>query len=337
LINIKNIIFSSKRRGTDMNKRSFWTLLFVVALFMGAQIGVSLAEKGESSEGTKAEETATKEMKAEEPAAEEMKAEEAAAEEKKAEEPVAEEAKSEEAAAEEKKAEEPATEEAKSEESATKEMKAEEPAAEEKKAEEPAAEEKAEKKPAGKEELRGALEMTSADIGTLSASVKSLYDQRNAKKGDEGKLKPLFDDFQGKLKTAQADVENLGATYTEMKANMEVAFDDWKTALIAMENEKIRKSGEKRRERSLKTFEGVKQDMEKIEKSLASLVGKLRDVESFLTFDLTPDGVSEISSSLKDATKMTDGIQKDISKLLGKVGDLPNISMQAGAESSSSE
>jgi chromosome segregation ATPase len=316
-----------------MSKRSFWTLLFVVALFMGAQIGVGLAEKGESSEGTKVEGA-----KAEEPATEEKKAEEAAAEEKKAEEPAAEEAKAEEAAAEEKKAEEPAAEEKKSEETATEEKKAEEPAAEEKKAEEPAVEEKVEKKPAGKGELRDALEITSADVGTLSASVNSLYDQRSAKKGDEGKLKTLFDDFQGKLKTVHADVENLGATYAEMKKNMEAAFDDWKTVLEAMESKKIRKSGEKRRERSLKAFEVVKQDMQKIEESLASLAGRLKDVESFLTFDLTPGGVSEISSSLRDATKMSEGIQKDISKLLGKVGDLPNISsMQGGAGSSSSE
>ncbi len=301
-----------------MTKRSFWTLLFVIALLVGAQTGVGLAEKEESSEGTKVEEAATMETKAEEP-----KAEEASAGEVKAEEPKAEEASAGEVKAEEPKAEEPAAEE----------VKAEEP-----KAEEPAAEEKEEKKPAGRGELREALEVTSADVGALSASVNSLYEQRDAKKGDEGKLKTLFDDFQGKLKTVQADVENLGATYTEMKANMEVAFDDWKTALIAMENEKIRKSGEKRRERSMKTFEGVKQDMEKLEKKLASLVGNLKDVESFLSFDLTQGGVSEISSSLRDAEKMTGGIQEDIGKLLGKVGDLPNISsMQGGAGSSSSE
>ena len=301
-----------------MTKRSFWTLLFVIALLVGAQTGVGLAEKEESSEGTKVEEAATMETKAEEP-----KAEEASAGEVKVEEP-----KAEEATAEEMKVEEP-----KSEEASPEEMKAEEP-----KAEEPAAEEKEEKKPAGRGELREALEVTSADVGALSASVNSLYEQRDAKKGDEGKLKTLFDDFQGKLKTVQADVENLGATYTEMKANMEVAFDDWKTALIAMENEKIRKSGEKRRERSMKTCEGVKQDMEKLEKKLASLVGNLKDVESFLSFDLTQGGVSEISSSLRDAEKMTGGIQEDIGKLLGKVGDLPNISsMQGGAGSSSSE
>ena len=88
----------------------------------------------------------------------------------------------------------------------------------------------------------------------------------------------LFADFQGRMKTVQADVENLNATCTEMKANLEAAFGDWETTLKKMENEKIRKSGEKRRERNLKTFETVKQDMQNIEKNLSSLVGQLKDV-----------------------------------------------------------
>jgi chemotaxis protein histidine kinase CheA len=286
-----------------------------------------------AAEETATEEPAAEETATEEPAAEETATEEPAAEETAAEEPAAEETAAEEPAAEEMAAEEPAAEEMAAEEPAAEEMAAEEPAAEEAAAagaaaaatEEPAAEEQAEeaeKTPAGKAELKDSLEGSTEAVGAISASINELSSQQ---KGDGGDLEGVFNKFQADLKTFQEKNESLGVTYGEMKGNMESSLDAWKTELGSISNEKIRKSGEKRQASSLKSFETLVKEMEVINKDLSSLAGILGDVESYLTFDLTPAGIGELSTSLKDATKKVDTIQKNITGIQGTLSNLPEV------------
>ena len=176
----------------------------------------------------------------------------------------------------------------------------------------------------GKAELKESLVGASEAIGAISVSLNELSGQQKAQEGG-GDLRGVFDKFQTELKTLKDKNDALNETYAQMKGNMESSLDAWKIQLGSINNEKIRKSAEKRRESSLKTFERVVKEMEVIEKDLASLAGILGDVESYLTFDLTSAGISELGTSLRDATKKADAIQKNITGIQGTLGNLPEV------------
>ena len=319
------------------------------------------AAEAAAAEETATEEPMAEEAATEEPAAEETATEEPMAEETATEEPAAEEGASDESmageaaavgaagatavAAEEgteaAPAEETATEEPMAEEAATEEPAAEEGASDESMAgeaaavgaagtaaaaaEEGIAEEAAVEGPVGKAELKESLEATNEAVGEVSASINALSGQQKAQGSGGDDLKGIYDKFQTDLKSFSEKNDNLSTTYEQMKGNMESSLEGWKTQLATISNEKIRKSGEKRRESSLKSFDNVVKEMVVINRDLSSLAGILGDVDSYLAFDLTPAGIGELKGSLGEATKKATTIQKNIGGVQDTLSNLPEI------------
>jgi len=163
------------------------------------------------------------------------------------------------------------------------------------------------------------LQSVSGDLETLSASISNLRDQGKKKKGDEGNpLKEAYAKFKEAFDELKANSGTLTENFGRMAAGMEKAFADWQSALDAMGSEKIKASGQKQRDQSMKAYENFDQGMTEIEGDLTALLGSLGDVVSFLTFSLNPEGVSDISNSLKDAATKANAIKKDIDDTLMK-------------------
>jgi len=308
-----------------MKMKKLWTVLFALGLMFYVHGGSALAQE---EKGTEEETVISEEMPAEaatiEPTEDEMKDEESEVEE--ATEEMEEDAAAMEEAEEKEDMEEEAAEEATEEEAMVEDAEeAEEMAKEE--AEETAElvedEDKMEAADAAisKGQISENLQSVSGDLESLSASISNLRDQGKKKKGEEEEGNPLKEAY-AKFKEAFDELKANSGTLTEnfgrMAAGMEKSFTDWQTALDAMGSEKIKASGQKQRDQSMKAYENFNQGMTEIEGDLTTLLGSLGDVVSFLTFSLNPEGVTDISNSLKDAATKANAIKKDIDDTLMK-------------------
>jgi hypothetical protein len=285
------------------------------------------------------EEPTAEEVVVEEPAAEEVVVEEPAAEEAVVEEPAADEAVMEEPAAEGTAMEEPAADEAVMEETAAEGTAMEEPAAEEAEMKEPAVEEVVTeepvveeaaapepKAPAGtKEAVIQNLQTINADIEAVFGFIGELYALRKPVEGGQAKLKETYLQFKNRVPQFKEGVEALSSDNYEMGLNMEQTFDKWQLALDAMGSEAVRAKGQERRDSKLETFNSLSLDMENLQSDLASFIGQLNDVESFLAFSLDAEGVSQIGDMLIDTTKIVEKLNNGIEEITTKVASLPNV------------
>ena len=231
--------------------------------------------------------------------------------------------------------EETAAEQAAAEQAAAKQAAAEQAAAEQAAAEQAAAEQAAAEQ-AAKEAAAERLRSLPAELETLSARVGDVSDRLgemiSVAKGKEGPaLSGQLEDLHKKAAALDEQTASVAETTTILSAAAEEHFSLWEQELSKLGNESLRKKGEKRRAKVMKTFEhfqGKYAEQAELQKTFSTAT---KEISDYLKFALTPDGVKEISGEIEKVRK-TGG---KIRKLLGDaVKDLQSLGpvLQAVAE-----
>jgi len=162
----------------------------------------------------------------------------------------------------------------------------------------------------------GNVQKAADQIGALTANVDStltaLNDLVNNPKPD---LRPQFKTFDSSLKSLESDAKSLEKARMSMGSEGKEFFAKWDEQIAQINNEDIKARSQSRKAEVFEKLQTIKRSYAEAEVAFKPFMSELRDVQKFLSVDLTKGGLSAINSSVTKATQSSVALKQALGKL----------------------
>jgi phage-related minor tail protein len=127
--------------------------------------------------------------------------------------------------------------------------------------------------------------------------------------------KPAYGTFAKSFDAFSGELAGLVGDRAALKSSADAWFSEYTRQNSAIQDEDLRRTGEKR----LAEFKGLvaeaSEQVDKLLQSASAIEGRLTDLHTYLSNDLTPDGIEAVSGRIDDVTS-------DGRKLAARLGEL---------------
>jgi len=127
--------------------------------------------------------------------------------------------------------------------------------------------------------------------------------------------KKAYDDFAKSLGSFGKEFAGLNSSREALKSKADVWFMEFEKQNNAIQDEELRKAGEKRLNTFRDEVAGVSKQVDELLEGTTAIEARLKDIRAFLGNDLSPDGIGAVASRISD-------VAKDGNKVAARLGDL---------------
>ena len=166
---------------------------------------------------------------------------------------------------------------------------------------------------------------TSTELEELAASIEAVKGQVEgpaqalaevvAKAAEDPA--PSFDAFKRELATAQKSYSRASAHLDAAKKESEALFAEWTERSAAITDEGIRQDSEKRRDELRAAFDSATATAEASLAELSSFLTTAKDLETYLSQDLTPKGIEAIADRSESLEKQGQSVAESLDQAIG--------------------
>lgn len=150
-----------------------------------------------------------------------------------------------------------------------------------------------------------------AQIDTTLASLNEIVNQPQAD------LRPQYKQFAANVAKVESSAKEIGAARRAMGAKQKEFFAKWDEQLAQIKNEDIKARSESRKAEVNQKLLAVKKSYSVAEMDFQPFMSDLRDVQKFLSVDLTPGGVAAIKDTAAKASQHAVPLKASAIKLAG--------------------
>ena len=159
--------------------------------------------------------------------------------------------------------------------------------------------------------LSKTAEQVSSGHALVNRSLATLNDLVEKPRPD---LRPQFEAFNAAVDDLVAMAEDVGKTAEAMKASGASYFTKWDEELATIQNENLRARGTERKAEVAARFEEVGKRYDAASQAFRPFMADLRDVQTYLSTDLTSGGLAAIKDAAakanSDAVPLMDALGK---------------------------
>jgi ABC-type transporter Mla subunit MlaD len=145
--------------------------------------------------------------------------------------------------------------------------------------------------------------------GQIDKTMASLNDLVSKPQAD---LRPQFKQFTANLSEVESAAKDIGAARRTMGEKSKEFFAAWDAQLAQINNEDIKARSEARKKDVADKMEAIKRSYTEAETAFRPFMNSLKDVQKYLSVDLTPGGVAAIKDTVtkanQDAAKLGETI-----------------------------
>jgi len=160
------------------------------------------------------------------------------------------------------------------------------------------------------------IQTTATRIEGLPAMVDktmaSLDDLVNKPQAD---LQPQFKQFNANLAELESSAKEIGAARRSMGEKGKEFFAEWDKQLAEINNEDIRARSEARKKEVIEKMDAIKRSYTEAETAFRPFMADLKDVQKYLSVDLTAGGVAAIKPTVAKANKNAAALKTSATKL----------------------
>ena len=128
-------------------------------------------------------------------------------------------------------------------------------------------------------------------------------------------LRKQFDRFNDAVNDLGVSAKDIASKAKEMKSQGADYFAKWDKELALIQNEDIRNRSETRRNEVASRFDRISQQYDEAKTVLRPFMSDLRDVQKFLSTDLTAGGLVAIKDTAAKATRDAEPVKESLSRL----------------------
>ena len=147
--------------------------------------------------------------------------------------------------------------------------------------------------------LRQSSDLIDKGSGQIDHSLAALNDLVSNPQPD---LRKQYGEFAGSVDRLDATAKDVAAKNEAMQAQGAAYFAAWDQELAQIQNENIRNRSEARRSEVAARFNRISEQYDETKTAFQPYMSDLRDVQKFLSTDLTSGGLSAIKDSAAKAT-----------------------------------
>lgn len=159
------------------------------------------------------------------------------------------------------------------------------------------------------DELRTSLEALDEEVAAVADSLAAVVEKASEDP------KPAFEQFGKDVKTVERSYERTRGRLAQAEQEAAKLFDEWTRNAAMISDPDIRALSEKRRDELKEALDDVVSEMQDAVAELESFVSTSRDLQTYLSQDLTPQGIRAIadkSRALGKASRSIAGQLEDV-------------------------
>ena len=146
----------------------------------------------------------------------------------------------------------------------------------------------------------------------IDKTVASLNDLVSKPQAD---LRPQFKQFTANLSEVESAAKDIGAARRTMGEKSKEFFATWDAQLAQINNEDIKARSEARKKDVADKMEAIKRSYTEAEVAFRPFMNSLKDVQKYLSVDLTPGGVAAIKDTVTKANQDAAKLGEEITQL----------------------
>ncbi len=152
------------------------------------------------------------------------------------------------------------------------------------------------------EGLRDAVVSMKGKVNAAATSLAAVVKER------EVDPKPSFAQYKKDVEAVEDVFSKAESNLKAVKAEFQTYYAEWEKQSTTIQDPDLKKSAEERRTRLSKAVDAVKAAMEAARSEITPYVAKIKDVETYLSNDLTPAGIEAISGKSEQVTDEAESI-----------------------------
>ncbi len=165
---------------------------------------------------------------------------------------------------------------------------------------------KADSTASGITETRAQLDLASRQISTTISSMTQLINATPAN------AEKLFKSFSKNIADLEKQAAKVGKTADDMRARGTAYFTSWEQESALLQNPDLKEQAAKRRQELQSLYGQIDKYMQVAKQTYRPFIQDLRDVERFLSNDLTPAGRAAIRDQAQKTTIDSEATQKAV-------------------------
>ena len=177
------------------------------------------------------------------------------------------------------------------------------------------------------ENIQDAANRIAALPGRIDQTLAALNDLVEKPQAD---LRPQFKTFSSQLTDMESEAQDIADARRNMAENGKEFFAKWDESLAKIQNEDIKARSQSRKAEVTQKLQDIKMRYTEAEVSFKPFLASLKDVQTSLSVDLTPGGVSAMKGTAAKATQNAGPLKDSISKLAAEFKAL-GVAMSAVA------
>lgn len=137
----------------------------------------------------------------------------------------------------------------------------------------------------------------------------------NVANADESSIEEEYDALSSRLSELEELKNGLDEQVEEIRTVSSQYLSNWRVEGEAYNNENLRSSSQERREELSDQFEDVLDEGGNVKRILESYISETREIESYLSNDLTKNGARTVASTRESAKETGDEVRRAINRM----------------------
>ena len=164
-------------------------------------------------------------------------------------------------------------------------------------------------------ETLSSLERVDQQLGSISQQIeRTQHSIDSLANAPEGNLKEAFGEFRDQVSELQGMHQDLNDQVEQMESESRAYLSGWQKASQSYSNEQLRSDSEQRREELSRDLTRVNEDNGEVNRALETYITELREIRSYLSNDLTQQGVDNVVSG-EESARSAEEVRRAISQM----------------------
>ena len=165
----------------------------------------------------------------------------------------------------------------------------------------------------------GSLDSTRAELTEGVTQLDKVLESLNQLEAKPEKLTPAYNRYVSQLRGLETRAQGVTDRVRDMRVRAADYSTQWHSANETISNPELRVAAEERASRVNDKYAAIDAKAQEVREAYEPLITELRDIETFLTHDLTYSGIATAKPVFDSARKRADVLKSKVNELLAQL------------------
>lgn len=181
------------------------------------------------------------------------------------------------------------------------------------------------------EEFQNSMDRVDEDVERITTKINSVNSALNElTRQGQGDIRGAYDRFSEEVSELREMESDFESNTDQMESNAESYFEGWTRSDDQYDNQEIQRRSEERRNEISQRYESISQNSSLVKEDLRSYVSSVNEIESYLSNDLSSQGINSIAGIADDAITEGDQLKNELNSLQSAIASTRDEIRQGG-------